>query len=102
MRTWHKRMVMMSKIIYLSNIDRRSIKMQTAIKDLQAEGLLSPDAVYLRVKTDSIWTEKMDRTLADADLVLMNRSSNIVHWRRCRAKALSPVLSCRTTSWKRR
>ena len=62
---------MMSKIIYLSNIDRRSIKMQTAIKDLQAEGLLSPDAVYLRVKTDSIWTEKMDRTLADADLVLM-------------------------------
>jgi cobaltochelatase CobN len=64
-------MVMMSKIIYLSNIDRRSIKMQTAIKDLQAEGLLSPDAVYLRVKTDSIWTEKMDRTLADADLVLM-------------------------------
>ena len=61
----------MSKIIYLSNIDRRSIKMQTAIKDLQAEGLLSRDAAYLRIEKDSIWTEKLDRMLGDTNLVLM-------------------------------
>ena len=61
----------MSKIIYLSNVDRRFAMMKLALTQLQEEGLVSAASAIVKVEDNTQWSDKLATTLQDADFVML-------------------------------
>ena len=45
----------MSKVVFLSNVDRRFAMMQVALQQLQQENLLSNDSVCVKLSDNTVW-----------------------------------------------
>ena len=45
----------MSKVVFLSNVDRRFAMMQVALQQLQQENLLSNDSVCAKLSDNTVW-----------------------------------------------
>ena len=61
----------MSKIIYLSNVDRRFAMMKLALTQLQEEGRVSAASAIVKVEDNTQWSDKLATTLQDADFVML-------------------------------
>ena len=45
----------MSKVVFLSNVDRRFAMMKVALQQLQQENLLSNDSVCVKLSDNTVW-----------------------------------------------
>ena len=61
----------MSKIVFLSNIERRSAKIQAVITKLQDAKLLSTKTTYIKINPEGDFSNSFSESLINADLVLM-------------------------------
>ena len=61
----------MSKVVFLSNVDRRFAMMQAALEQLQQENLLSKDSVCAKLSDDTVWNDEWQKLLHDADILLL-------------------------------
>lgn len=61
----------MSKVIFLSNVDRRFAMMQAALEQLRQENLLSKDSVCVKLSDDTVWNDEWQKLLHDADILLL-------------------------------
>ena len=56
----------MSKVVFLSNVDRRFAMMQVALQQLQQENLLSNDSVCAKLSDNTVWNDEWQKLLEDA------------------------------------
>ena len=61
----------MSKVVFLSNVDRRFAMMQVALQQLQQENLLSNDSVCVKLSDNTGWNDEWQKLLEDADILLL-------------------------------
>lgn len=61
----------MSKVVFLSNVDRRFAMMQVALQQLQQENLLSNDSVCAKLSDNTVWNDEWQKLLEDADILLL-------------------------------
>lgn len=61
----------MSKVVFLSNVDRRWAMMQAALEQLQQEKLLGSDSACVKLTDSTVWNEDWQKLLADADILLV-------------------------------
>ena len=61
----------MSKVVFLSNVDRRFAMMKVALQQLQQENLLSNDSVCVKLSDNTVWNDEWQKLLEDADILLL-------------------------------
>ena len=61
----------MSKVVFLSNVDRRFAMMQVALQQLHQENLLSNDSVCAKLSDNTVWNDEWQKLLEDADILLI-------------------------------
>ena len=65
---WRKKK---SRVVFLSNVDRRFAMMQVALQQLQQENLLSNDSVCVKLSDNTVWNDEWQKLLEDADILLL-------------------------------
>ena len=53
----------MSKVVFLSNVDRRFAMMKVALQQLQQENLLSNDSVCVKLSDNTVWNDEWQKLL---------------------------------------
>lgn len=61
----------MSKVVVLSNVDRRIAMLQVAMEQLQQEKLLDSASVCIKITDDTLWDDTWKKLLAAADILLI-------------------------------
>ncbi len=58
----------MSKVVFLSNVDRRFAMMQVAMEQLQQEKLLSVASICIKISENTVWNDEWQKQLQDVDV----------------------------------
>ena len=73
----------MSKVVFLSNVDRRFAMMQVALQQLQQENLLSNDSVCAKLSDNTVWNDEWQKLLEDADILLLKQDLTPLFSKNC-------------------
>lgn len=61
----------MSKVVFLTNVDRRFAMMKVAMQNLQEENLLSNASCCIKISDTTMWNSQWDTIFEDADIFLL-------------------------------